>query len=140
MSLKLCFVVLFTMEIFSYQAVTIVTLKISKLYKIMLCDVVIMYMIIEVNILIIYITYQISRLLMLEGNIQNKSLKVNVAVPTRYSRAADGPTLHLSIPGTELFKKSVYYYGATLWNTLPVNIQLHDNIDNFKFDLYKHIT
>ena len=39
-------------------------------------------------------------------NIQNKSLKV--AVPTRYTRAADGPTLYLPIPGTELFKKLVY--------------------------------
>ena len=39
------------------------------------------------------------------------------------------------------FLKNQYtiYFGATLWNQLPVDIRLHDNIDDFKTDLYKHI-
>ena len=148
MSPKPCFVVLLTMEIFSYQVATIVTSRISKPYKIMLCDVVIMYMITEMkhidhlhnisNIKTVDVRRKRQILTCIWRNIQNKLLKV--AVPTRYTRAAEGPTLYLPIPGTELFKKSVYYYGATLWNTLPVNMRLHDNIDDFKSDLYKHIT
>ena len=70
-------------------------------------------------------------------NIQNNVLEI--AVPIRHTRAAGGPTIYLPIPSIELFKKSVYYYGATMWNQLPINIRLQDNISDFKTELYKHI-
>ena len=35
--------------------------------------------------------------------------------------SAEAPSIYLPIPRTELFKKSVYYYGANLWNELPVH-------------------
>ena len=47
------------------------------------------------------------------------------------------PSIYLPIPKTEMLKKSVYYYGATLWNALPSSIRLCDNIDTFKLEINK---
>ena len=49
------------------------------------------------------------------------------------------PTIYLPIPHTELYKKSVFYYGASLWNKLPPDIRLQEEIEGFKSMLYKHI-
>ena len=64
---------------------------------------------------------------------------IDTSVPTRHTRAAMAPTIYLPIPRTELYKKSVFYYGASLWNQLPVEIRLEDDIEGFKLKLYKHI-
>ena len=44
---------------------------------------------------------------------------IQIAQPIRQNRSAEAPSIYLPIPRSELFKKSVYYYGATLWNELP---------------------
>ena len=49
------------------------------------------------------------------------------------------PTIYLPVPRTELFKRSVYYYRATLWNSLSSEIRSCDNITEFKNQLYKII-
>ena len=41
---------------------------------------------------------------------------ITTAVPVRQTRYNDAPTMSLPVPKTELFRKSVYYYGAMLWN------------------------
>ena len=64
---------------------------------------------------------------------------ITIAVPIRETRYNVAPTVYLPIPRTELFKRSVYYYGATLWNSLPSEVRLCDNIENFKNKLYKLI-
>ena len=45
------------------------------------------------------------------------------------------PTIYLPIPRTTVFKKSVFYLGATFWNALPRNIRLCDDIDSFKLKI-----
>ena len=47
---------------------------------------------------------------------------IDILVPIRQTRAADCPTVYLPILRTEIYKKSVFYYGASLWNNLPLNI------------------
>ena len=47
------------------------------------------------------------------------------------------PTIYLHVPKTEIYKKSVFYYGAALWNALPPEIWLCENIDNYKNKLYQ---
>ena len=69
-----------------------------------------------------------------------RSLKKGVihsAQPIRQNRSAEAPSIYLPIP--ELFKKSVYYYGANLWNALPVPVILADDIDSFKLEINKLI-
>ena len=62
---------------------------------------------------------------------------ITLAKPkTRHNIA---PTIYLPVPKTELFKKSVYYYCATLWNALPPEIRLCDNIEEFKNKVHKII-
>ena len=46
---------------------------------------------------------------------------IKLAEPMRLTRAAIGPTIYPPVPRNELFKKSVSYYGATLWNRLPIH-------------------
>ena len=43
--------------------------------------------------------------------------------------------IYLPIPRTTLFKKSVFYMGATLWNALPRNVRSCDDIDEFKLEI-----
>ena len=45
------------------------------------------------------------------------------------------PTIYLPIPRTNLFKKSVFYMGATFWNALPRNVRSCDDIDKFKLEI-----
>ena len=69
-----------------------------------------------------------------------RNIKKGVIVtsnPVRVMRSNLAPTIYLPIPKTELFKKSVYYYGATLWNSLPPNVRLCDDIDGFKLEINK---
>ena len=56
---------------------------------------------------------------------------VNIAEPIRQNRSAMAPTIYPPIPRTTLFKKSVFYMGATLWNALPRNVRSCDDIDEF---------
>ena len=65
---------------------------------------------------------------------------ITLMVPTRQTRFTEGPTIYLPVPRTELFKKSVFYYGANLWNKLPLNIRVQEDIDSFKTLLYKHLS
>ena len=55
---------------------------------------------------------------------------IQIAQPIRQNRSAEAPSIYLPIPRTELFKKSVYYLGANLWNALPVSLRLLDDIEN----------
>ena len=47
---------------------------------------------------------------------------VKMSNPARVARSNAAPNIYLPVPNTELFKKSVYYRVATLWNSLPTNI------------------
>ena len=58
-----------------------------------------------------------------------------MANPARQNRSALAPTIYLPIPRTTLFKRSVFYCGATLWNALPVNIRICEDIDTFKLSI-----
>ena len=45
------------------------------------------------------------------------------------------PVIYLPNPRTTLFKNQFLYYGATLWNALPVNVRLCEDIDSFKLEI-----
>ena len=60
---------------------------------------------------------------------------VKITEPIRQNRSAMAPIIHLPIPRTTLFKKSVFYTGATSWNELPRNIRSCDDIDKFKLEI-----
>ena len=62
---------------------------------------------------------------------------IQIAQPIRQNRSAVAPNIYLPIPRTELFKKSVYYLGANLWNALPVPLRLLDDIEHFKLEINK---
>ena len=64
---------------------------------------------------------------------------IQIATPLRQTRANLAPTIYLPVLRNDMFKKTVYYYGCSLWNELPVNVRLLDDIDDFKLNLYKHI-
>ena len=66
----------------------------------------------------------------------NKGI-IETAKPVRQNRSAAAPTIYLPIPRTVMFKKSVFYYGATLWNALPEIVRLCDDIDSFKLEINK---
>ena len=68
----------------------------------------------------------------------NKGI-IEIATRIRETRNNAAPSIYLPIPRTELFKKSVFYYGATLWNALPIETRLCNNIDDYKCKLYKTI-
>ena len=70
-------------------------------------------------------------------NIENGVIETSN--PVRHTRANIAPTIYLPVPRQTLFKKSVFYYGATLWNQLPANIRLLQTLEGFKSELYKHI-
>ena len=57
---------------------------------------------------------------------------IETSTPARCTRATAAPTIYLPIPRQTLFKKSVFYYGASLWNQLPPNVRLHFTIEGFK--------
>ena len=61
---------------------------------------------------------------------------IKLAIPARETRYNIAPTTYLPVPKTELFKKSVFYYGAILWNALPCETRFSDNIEEFKKHLY----
>ena len=56
---------------------------------------------------------------------------------TRY-KLKDRHTLILPRPETNYSRNSIAYRGATLWNSLPVNMKSADGIGNFKALLKKH--
>ena len=60
---------------------------------------------------------------------------VNIKETNRLNRSAMAPTVYLPIPRTTIFKKSVFYLGAKLWNALPRNVRLCDDIDKFKLEI-----
>ena len=62
---------------------------------------------------------------------------IQIAQPIGQNRSAEAPSIYLPIPRTELFKKSVNYLGANLWNALPVSLRLLDDVDNFKLEINK---
>ena len=48
---------------------------------------------------------------------------IDIATPSCKTRNNVAPTIYLPIPRTEIIKKSVFYYGATLWINLPTEIR-----------------
>ena len=62
---------------------------------------------------------------------------IKIAQSTRQNRSSIAPSVYLPIPRPELFKKSVYYSGATLWNGLPANIRNCEDLDSFKLEIGK---
>ena len=62
---------------------------------------------------------------------------IKTSNPVRETRSNVAPSIYLPILMTEMFRKSVCYYGATLWNSLPFSIRLCDNIDAFKLEINK---
>ena len=64
---------------------------------------------------------------------------IEIAKPVRETKFNKAPTIYLPVPRTKIFKKSVYYYGATLWNFLPREISMCEDIDKFKSKLYNVI-
>ena len=64
---------------------------------------------------------------------------IQIAQPIRQNRSAEAPSIYLPIPRVELFKKSVYYYVANLWNDLPIHIRLLNDMDSFKLEINKII-
>ena len=62
---------------------------------------------------------------------------INIAEPIRQNRSTMAPNIYLPIPRTSIFKRSVFYYGATLWNALPANVRICDDIDGFKLEINK---
>ena len=62
---------------------------------------------------------------------------IKIDVPLRETRYNAVSTIYLPVPNTKLFKKSVFYYGAILWNALPAEIRNCDNIQDFKNKLYQ---
>ena len=44
----------------------------------------------------------------------------------------DTPLFYVNFPKKELFKRSVLYSGAVVWNALPVETRLIDNVAAFK--------
>ena len=44
---------------------------------------------------------------------------IDIVTPVRETRQNVAPTIYLPVQNTQLFKKSVYYQDATLWNSLP---------------------
>ena len=88
---------------------------------------------VRANIKLVHIRRKKQILTCIWRNIQKGV--VNIAEPIRQNRSALAPTIYLPIPRTTLFKKSVFYMGATLWNTLPRNVRLCDDIDKFKLEI-----
>ena len=64
---------------------------------------------------------------------------IDIIEPVRETRLNAAPSIYLPIPNTKAFKKSVFYQGATLWNSLPGEIRLCENINDFKSKLYNLI-
>ena len=85
------------------------------------------------NLKMVDIRRQKQILTCLWRNIQKGTIKI--AEPVRQNRSAMAPTIYLPIPRTTLFKKSVFYTGATLWNALPGNVRQCDDINSFKLEI-----
>ena len=49
---------------------------------------------------------------------------IEIATPARNTRLHIAPSIYLPVPKTTIFKKSVYYSGSTLWNSLPYETRL----------------
>ena len=49
-----------------------------------------------------------------------------------YTRRRDAPIFHVKRPNCEKYKNNVFYYGANLWNDLPVKTRKIDTYDKFK--------
>ena len=64
---------------------------------------------------------------------------IDIIEPIRETRQNVAPTIYLPISNTKLFKKSVYYQGAMLWNSLHNETRLCEDINDFKTKLYKII-
>ena len=87
---------------------------------------------VRANMKLVDIRRQKQILTCLWRNIQKGIVKT--ADPIRQNRSAMAPTIYLPIPRT-LFKKSVFYMGATYWNALPRNVRSCDDIGKFKLEI-----
>ena len=64
---------------------------------------------------------------------------IETATIVRNTRLHSAPSIYLPVPNTTLFKKSVFYYGSTLWNSLPNEIRSCITINDFKLKLYNEM-
>ena len=55
-----------------------------------------------------------------------------------FTRRRDAPVFHIKHPFCEKYKKNVFYYGANLWNELPVETRKIETYNKFK--LFKNKT
>ena len=62
---------------------------------------------------------------------------ISISEPIRQTTSAEAQTIDLPIPETKLFKKSVYYYGTTLWNLLLTTVRKWEDMDSFKLEIIK---
>ena len=137
------------MEISFYPHVMMVSLEISKPYKTMPYVVVIKLVISNVSNYHINDLHQAANIVLVDKRRDRQILTciwrninkgfIKTKVPQRYTRATEGPTIYLPVPRTEVYKKSVFYYGSSMWNNLPLNVRMQDDIDSFKNLLYKHL-
>lgn len=59
-----------------------------------------------------------------------RSTTINQRIPQ--TRARQGPILRVEIPRSEKSKKSLLFHGVNLWNCLPSDIRLTEDINAFK--------
>ena len=63
---------------------------------------------------------------------KNKEKEELLDIKDVNTRSRAAPLFKTVIPNCEKYKKNALYYGAILWNALPVNIRNIDSFDSFK--------
>ena len=66
----------------------------------------------------------------IKRNISNGLFQIQT--PVRYTRIHQGPIIKLPKPQTETFKKKPFYYGCNIWNNLPPDCRIEEDMDVFK--------
>ena len=64
-------------------------------------------------------------------DLSHESDNLDVRVGGFSARLHDGPTFPVPFPKSEGFRKSVAYYGPTLWNALPHHIRMASDKKHF---------
>ena len=70
-------------------------------------------------------------------NLQNLFCRRNNSLP--YALRNSDVSLALPKPRTEALKRSFEYHGASIWNTLPRDLRIIENLNTFKVALKKYI-
>ena len=64
---------------------------------------------------------------------------IEIATPARNTRLHIAPSIYLPVPKKTISKKSFYYSGSTLWNSLPYETRFCNTVDDFKTKLYNEM-